>query len=69
MSLSSLGSLSASGVSTLLAPVCSSALGWYVPSVCLFFLTTQKSHTSTADAMASSPSITVGATIAAMLGP
>ncbi|KAG7243459.1 hypothetical protein INR49_011015 [Caranx melampygus] len=60
---------SASGAATLLAPDCSSALGLYVPSVCLFFFTTQKSQPRTASTMASTPRVTVGATMAAMLGP
>lgn len=69
MSLSSFGNLSASGVTTLLAPDCSSALGLYVPSVCLFFFTTQRSQARTARTMTRTPRMTVGATIAAMLGP
>lgn len=69
ISLSSLGSLRASGASTLLAPVCSSALGRYVPSVCLFFFTTQKRNTRTAVKIANNPSTTVGTTMATILGP
>lgn len=69
MSLSSFGSFSASGATTLLAPDCSSALGLYVPSVCLFFFTTQKSQARTAATMIRTPKMTVGATIAAMLTP
>lgn len=69
MSLSSLGNFSASGAATLQAPDCSSALGLYVPSVCLFFFTTQNSQARTAKTMARTPRMTVGATIAAMLGP
>lgn len=69
MSLSSFGNFSASGAATLLAPDCSSALGLYVPSVCLFFFTTQKSQARTASTMATTPRVTMGATIAAMLGP
>lgn len=69
MSLSSLGSFSASSAATLRAPDCSSALGMYVPSVCLFFLTTQKSQPRTARIMTKTPTVTVGATMAAMLGP
>lgn len=67
MSLSSFGSFSASGVVTLRAPDCSSALGLYVPSVCLFFFTTQKSHKKTPTAIATTTTETIGATIAAML--
>lgn len=69
MSLSSFGNFSASGAAMQLAPDCSSALGLYVPSVCLFFFTTQRSQARTADAMATTPRTTVGATIAAMLSP
>lgn len=70
MSLSSFGSFSASGAATPRAPDCSSELGRYVPSVCLFFLTTQKSQQPTAArTMARTPRMTVGATIAAMLVP
>lgn len=69
MSLSSFGNFSASGAATLRAPDCSSALGLYVPSVCLFFLTTQNNQTRKAETIASTPKVTVGATMAAMLGP
>lgn len=69
MSLSSFGNFSASGAATLRTPDCSSALGLYVPSVCLFFFTTQNSQARTAKTMARTPRVTVGATIAAMLGP
>lgn len=69
MSLSSFGNFSASGAATLRVPDCSSALGLYVPSVCLFFFTTQKSQPRTAKTMTRTPRVTVGATIAAMLGP
>lgn len=69
MSLSSFGSFSASGAATLRTPDCSSALGLYVPSVCLFFFTTQNSQARTAKTMARTPKVTVGATIAAMFGP
>lgn len=67
MSLSSFGNLSASGATTLLAPDCSSALGLYVPSVCLFFFTTQRSQATTARTMARTPRMTVGTTIATIL--
>lgn len=69
MSLSSFGNFSMSGAATLRVPDCSSALGLYVPSVCLFFFTTQKSQPRTAKTMARTPRVTVGATIAAMFGP
>lgn len=69
ISLSSFGNFSASGAATQLTPDCSSALGLYVPSVCLFFFTTQKSQARTAKTMARTPRMTVGATIAAMSGP
>lgn len=69
MSLSSFGNFSASGAAMLHAPDCSSALGLYVPSVCLFFLTTQNNQTRKAETIASTPKVTVGATMAAMLGP
>lgn len=69
MSLSSFGNFSASGAVTLRAPDCSSALGLYVPSVCLFFFTTQNSQTRKAETKTSTPRVTVGATMAAMLGP
>lgn len=69
MSLSSFGNFSASGAAMLRAPDCSSALGLYVPSVCLFFLTTQNNQTRKAETIASTPKVTVGATMAAMLGP
>lgn len=69
MSLSSFGNFRTSGAATPRAPDCSSALGLYVPSVCLLFFTTQKSQPSTANTMARTPSVTVGATMAAMLGP
>jgi len=68
MSLSSFGNFRASGAAMPHAPDCSSALGLYVPSVCLLFFTTQRSQPSTANTMARTPSVTVGATIAAMLG-
>ena len=67
MSLSSFGNFSASGAATLRTPDCSSALGLYVPSVCLFFFTTQNSQHRTAKTMTKTPKMTVGATIAAML--
>ena len=63
MSLSSFSSFSTSGATMLLASDCSSALGLYVPSVCLFFFT------RTAATTATTPKMTVGATIAAMLTP
>ncbi len=69
ISLSSLGNFRASGVSTLRVPDCSSELGRYVPSVCLFFFTTQSRNTRTAVKIASSPKTTVGTTIATILGP
>lgn len=69
MSRSSFGSFSACVAATQLTPDCSSALGWYVPSVCLFFFTTQKSHARTAKAITRTTRITVGTTMATMLGP
>lgn len=69
ISLSSLGNFRASGVSTLRVPDCSSALGRYVPSVCLFFFTTQNRYTRTAVKIASSPTTTDGTTMATILGP
>ncbi len=69
MSLSSFGNFRASGGTTLLTPDCSSALGLYVPSVCLFFFTTQRSQARTARTMTRTPRMTVGATIAATFGP
>lgn len=69
ISLSSLGSLRASGVSTLRVPVCSSALGRYVPSVCLFFFTTQNTYSRIAVKIANTPRSTVGTTMATILGP
>lgn len=69
MSLSSFGNFRASGAAVQLVPDCSSALGLYVPSVCLFFLTTKKSQARTARAMTTTATVTVGATIAAMLIP
>lgn len=69
MSRSSFGNFRASGTAVQPVPDCSSALGLYVPSVCLFFFTTKKSHARTAKTMARTPRVTVGATIAAMLTP
>lgn len=69
MSLSSFGNFRASGAAVQLVPDCSSALGLYVPSVCLFFFTTKNSQARTARTMARTPRVTVGATIAAMLVP
>lgn len=69
ISRSSFGNFSACGAVTQLTPDCSSALGRYVPSVCLFFFTTQKSHTRTAEAIARTTRMTVGTTMATMLGP
>lgn len=68
MRRSSLGSLRASGAWTLRAPDCSSLLGRYVPSVCLLFFTRSTTATAT-PASSSRPRITVGATMAGMLGP
>lgn len=69
ISRSSFGSFSACVAATQLTPDCSSALGRYVPSVCLFFFTTQKSHARTAEAITRTTRITVGTTMATMLGP
>lgn len=69
ISLSSLGSLRASGVSTPRVPVCSSELGRYVPSVCLFFFTTQNRNTRIAVKIVNAPRTTVGTTMATILGP
>lgn len=69
ISLSSLGNLRASGVATLWTPVCSSALGRYVPSVWRFFLTTQNRNNSTPTKITSSPTTTIGTTIATTLMP